>query len=93
MRGTDGRLMALGKRGDAGRCNWGRINDGFEVTAPGRVRSDASPMEVMDGAGNVMEWVEDWYLRGVCCGGGTEPESPEYGTYKVLRGGIHEFRI
>ncbi|MBK9997178.1 MAG: SUMF1/EgtB/PvdO family nonheme iron enzyme [Nitrospira sp.] len=41
------------------------MDDGFEVAAPvGRVKSDASPYGVMDGAGNVMEWVNDWYLEG-----------------------------
>lgn len=88
MRGTDGRLWPWGNVEMPGGANWGRINDGFEVTAPvGRVRSDASPYGVMDGAGNVMEWVEDWYLEGAYAAAAERnPESPEYGTYKVLRG-------
>ena len=88
MRGTDGRLWPWGNVEMPGGANWARINDGFEVAAPvGKVRSDASPYGVMDGAGNVMEWVEDWYLEGAYeAASDRNPESPEYGTYKVLRG-------
>ncbi len=88
MRGTDGRLWPWGNVEMPGGANWARINDGFEVAAPvGKVRSDASSYGVMDGAGNVMEWVEDWYLEGAYeAASDRNPESPEYGTYKVLRG-------
>jgi len=88
MRGPDGRLWPWGNVEMPGGANWARIDDGFEVAAPvGRVRSDASPYGVMDGAGNVMEWVEDWYLEGAYAAASERnPESPEYGTYKVLRG-------
>ena len=65
MRGPDGRLWPWGNVEIPGGANWARVDDGFEVAAPvGRVRSDASPYGVMDGAGNVMEWVADWYLEG-----------------------------
>ena len=47
-----------------------------------------SPYGVMDGAGNVMEWVDDWYQENAYRGSlDRNPASPEYGTYKVLRGG------
>ncbi len=88
MRGADGRLWPWGNVEMPGGANWARIDDGFDVAAPvGRVRSDASPYGVMDGAGNVMEWVEDWYLEGAYAAAeDRNPQSPEYGTYKVLRG-------
>lgn len=91
MRGTDGRLWPWGNVEMPGGANWARINDGFEVAAPvGRVRSDASPYGVMDGAGNVMEWVDDWYLEDAyAAASDRNPDSPEYGTYKVLRGAAY----
>jgi formylglycine-generating enzyme required for sulfatase activity len=91
MRGTDGRLWPWGNVEMPGGANWARIDDGFEVAAPvGRVRSDASPYGVMDGAGNVMEWVDDWYLEGAyAAASDRNPEGPEYGTYKVLRGAAY----
>ena len=89
MRGTDGRLWPWGNVEIQDGANWARVDDGFEVAAPvGQVRSDVSPYGVMDGAGNVMEWVDDWYQENAYAGSlERNPASPEYGTYKVLRGG------
>ena len=57
-------------------------------------KSDASPYGVMDGAGNVMEWVNDWYLEGAYAAASERnPESPEYGTYKVLRGAAYTLSL
>jgi len=88
MRGTDGRLWPWGNIEIPDGANWARVDDGFDVAAPvGRVKSDASPYGVMDGAGNVMEWVEDWYLESAYTEAPERnPPSPEYGIYKVLRG-------
>jgi sulfatase modifying factor 1 len=88
MRGTDGRLWPWGNVEILDGANWARVDDGFEVAAPvGRVRSDESPYGVRDGAGNVMEWVEDWYQENSYAESpDRNPPSPEYGTYKVLRG-------
>lgn len=91
MRGTDGRLWPWGNVEIHDGANWARVDDGFEVAAPvGRVRSDESPYGVMDGAGNVMEWVEDWYQENAYAESqDRNPSSPEYGTYKVLRGAAY----
>jgi sulfatase modifying factor 1 len=91
MRGTDGRLWPWGNVEIQDGANWARVDDGFEVAAPvGRVRSDESPYGVMDGAGNVMEWVEDWYQENAYAESpDRNPQSPEYGTYKVLRGAAY----
>jgi formylglycine-generating enzyme required for sulfatase activity len=91
MRGTDGRLWPWGNIEVPNGANWARVDDGFEVAAPvGHVRSDASPYGVMDGAGNVMEWVEDWYLESAYSEApDRNPVGPEYGTYKVLRGAAY----
>jgi len=64
-------------------------NDGYTETAPvGSYPSGASPYGALDMAGNVWEWVADWY------GGeyydtstASNPTGPATGTYRVLRGG------
>jgi len=89
MRGTDGRLWPWGTVEQPSGANWARINDGYEATAPvGTFKLDASPYGVMDGAGNVMEWVEDWYAEAYYRESPERnPPSPEHGVYRVLRGG------
>src|SRR5437016_13846634 len=64
MRGTDGRLWRWGNVPDLNAANWARVDDGFEATAPvGSLKHDVSPYGIVDGAGNVMEWVADWYAE------------------------------
>lgn len=89
MRGTDGRLWPWGNVEQPNGANWARVQDGHDVTASvGTVLTDKSPYGVMDGAGNVMEWVADWYAESYF-GEAPEqnPQSPESGTFRVLRGG------
>jgi len=89
MRGDDGRLWPWGNEEQANGANWARVNDGHEVSASvGSFGSDKSPYGVMDGAGNVMEWVGDWYQETYFKDSPEHnPPSPEHGTYRVLRGG------
>ncbi|MBA5867692.1 MAG: SUMF1/EgtB/PvdO family nonheme iron enzyme [Nitrospira sp. CR1.3] len=89
MRGIDGRLWPWGNQEQPNGANWARVNDGYEVSARvGSFQSDKSPYGVMDGAGNVMEWVGDWYDEAYYKDSPDHnPPSPEYGTYRVLRGG------
>lgn len=89
MRGTDGRLWPWGDVEQPNGANWARVQDGYDVAAPvGAVLTDASPYGVMDGAGNVMEWVGDWYAETYFKDAPEQnPQSPEYGTYRALRGG------
>jgi len=89
MRGTDGRLWPWGNQEKPNGANWARVQDGHEVTAPvGSFQTDQSPYGVMDGAGNVMEWVQDWYGETYYKDAPERnPPSPEYGTYRVMRGG------
>jgi formylglycine-generating enzyme required for sulfatase activity len=79
-------------RGPGGnRYAWGNEYDekkgniGTHATAPvGSYKEDKSPYGVYDMAGNVMEWVDDWYGP---YPGNTIP-SKDYGEhYRVLRGG------
>jgi len=89
MRGSDGRLWPWGNREQANGANWARVQDGHEVSAVvGTFQTDKSPYGVMDGAGNVMEWVADWYQEMYYKDSPDQnPPSPEFGTYRVLRGG------
>lgn len=89
MRGVDGRLWPWGNQPDPLASNWGSAKDGFEATAPvGFFTRDVSTFGVADGAGNVMEWVADWYgeeaYRDAAV---TNPKGPDHGVYRVLRGG------
>jgi formylglycine-generating enzyme len=89
MRGADGRLWPWGNNERPDGANWARVQDGYEVSARvGTFATDKSPYGVMDGAGNVIEWVADWYKETYYKDSPElNPQSPEYGTYRVLRGG------
>jgi len=89
MRGTDGRLWPWGNEEQPNGANWARVQDGYDVAAPvGAVLTDKSPYGVMDGAGNVMEWVADWYAESYFSEAlEPNPQGPEFGTFRVLRGG------
>lgn len=99
-RGTDGRIYPWGNQFDGGRlnfcdrnCNYPHaekgINDDWMYSAPvGNYPEGASPYDVLDLAGNVSEWVFDWYLRDYYAGSPERnPTGPESGTYHVVRGG------
>ena len=89
MRGTDGRLWPWGNQEKPNGANWARVQDGHEVSARvGSFSTDKSPYGVMDGAGNVMEWVADWYQEAYYKEApDKDPPSPEFGTFRVMRGG------
>ena len=91
MRGADGRLWPWGDKEQPDGANWARVQDGHEASARiGTFQSDKSPYGVMDGAGNVMEWVADWYGETYYKSSPDQnPPSPEFGTYRVLRGGSY----
>jgi formylglycine-generating enzyme required for sulfatase activity len=89
MRGPDARLWPWGNVMDPLAANWAIAKDGYDVTAPaGSFKRDVSPFGVADGAGNVMEWVADWYSENIYDAPvDHNPKGPEFGTFKVLRGG------
>lgn len=93
MRGTDGRLWPWGNELDLTAANWGN-QDGYPVAAPvGTFQRDVSPFGVVDGAGNVMEWVADWYEeRAYHLPHPRNPAGPEHGVYRVMRGGVYTTR-
>ena len=65
------------------------VNDGYGDTAPvGSSPDGRSPIGLYDMAGNVMEWVDDWYdPRAYASMTDTNPRGPLEGEFKVLRGG------
>ena len=59
-----------------------------DTTQVGSYPSGASPYGVLDMAGNVWEWVNDWYQADYySVSPASNPPGPDSGSYKALRGG------
>jgi len=58
-------------------------------TQPAAVAATTSSLGVLHTAGNVWEWTTDWYHREGTTGDARDPQGPEAGTWKVLRGGSY----
>jgi formylglycine-generating enzyme len=89
-RGTDGREYPWGKDWDSTKCQCSKSTGGDSGgTAPvGSYPGGASPDGVLDMAGNVWEWCEDWYQEDwYSKAAKSDPPGPEGGEYRVLRGG------
>ena len=71
-RGTEGREYPWGNKFDAAKCNTADSQIGA-TTPVGKYRNGASPYGCLDMAGNVWEWMDDWY--------------DDREEYRVLRGG------
>ncbi len=98
-RGTDARLYPWGNAVDGNRANfcdrncaydWAGVDydDGYADTAPvGSYSEGISPYGAYDMAGNVWEWVSDWYDADYYAGSPSEnPAGPGSGEYRVVRG-------
>ena len=100
-RGTDGREYPWGNSApDGSKLNYCDVNcelgwkdssvdDGYTDTAPvGRYETGKSPYGAYDMAGNVWEWVADWYDADYYSKApGRNPQGPDSGEKRVLRGG------
>jgi formylglycine-generating enzyme required for sulfatase activity len=85
-RGTDGWTYPWGEGID---CDHAQYNECGGQTVPvGSKPRGKSPYGVLDMAGNVFEWVADWYDPGYYRESAKRnPLGPDSGEYRVLRGG------
>jgi iron(II)-dependent oxidoreductase len=86
-RGTDGRKYPWGDQWDPSRANSAESKLG-KTTPVGSYPSGASPYGALDMAGNVWQWVADWYDASYYQRSpARNPTGPESGQDRVLRGG------
>ena len=88
-RGTDGRSFPMGDTVNKESANYaGFVGD---TTRVGAYPSGSSPYGVLDMAGNVWEWVNDWYGQDFYSRSSSRnPTGPISGRFRVLRGGSWE---
>ena len=80
-----GRCGADLRAGELLRYNGYCVGD---TSAVGSYPAGASPYGALDMAGNVWEWVNDWYDGSYYSSSpGSNPPGPATGSYRVLRGG------
>jgi len=101
-RGTDNRYYPWGNVFDGELTNFcdsscskyysnHNYDDGYDNIAPvGSYPNGASPYGVLDMAGNVGEWVNDWYDKDYYVNSPKEnPLGPSSGSSRVIRGGLY----
>ena len=88
-RGPNGRQYPWGNASPKGRATYQKKWLGaFTMTPVGTYPHGVSMYGVHDMAGNVWEWVDDWYHRNYYARGSKiEPKGPASGDFKVVRGG------
>jgi formylglycine-generating enzyme required for sulfatase activity len=86
-RGTDGRKYPWGNEFDSYKCN--TLESGIgDTTEVGSFPDGASPYGAYGMAGNVLEWVADWYDTDYYSKAPERnPEGPDSGVVRVLHGG------
>ena len=90
-RGTDGRLYPWGNDPPTPlHANYGKtgLNNHGALVPVGTLENGKSPYDIYDMAGNVWEWVSDWYDHDYYKNSPSQnPTGPPMGGYKVIRGG------
>jgi formylglycine-generating enzyme required for sulfatase activity len=90
-RGTDERTYPWGN-GDPNKDLLNYNSNVGDTTAVGSYPSGTSPYGALDMAGNVWEWVNDWYDENYYANSSSSnPQGPSSGQYRVLRGGIWRY--
>lgn len=86
-RSTDGRLYPWGDTPpDSRKANFNNLVG--DTTRVGAYPAGASSFGVLDMAGNVAEWVADWYGEGYYASSPYKnPLGPKSGEFRILRGG------
>ncbi len=93
-RGTDARTYPWGDSSPGtNKANYDKSGDGYNYTSPvGNYNSGASPYGLMDMAGNVWEWCNDWYGSDYYSKSPKRnPKGPSSGSNRVLCGGSWYF--
>jgi len=90
-RGTDGRIYPWGNQ--TPNTTLVNFNENVgDTTEVGNYPSGASPYGALDMAGNVWQWVADWYGDNYYQNSPERnPTGPGSGSYRVLRGGAFYF--
>lgn len=86
-RGTDGRIYPWGDSAAPEAANFGKRHSG--PLPGGNFALDKSPYGVMDMAGNVAEWVNDYFGPGYYADSpARNPKGPRRGNHRSVRGGF-----
>jgi formylglycine-generating enzyme required for sulfatase activity len=85
-RGTDGRIYPWGNKWDGFKANTDESGPGKTTDDVGSYPTGASPYGALDMAGNVWEWVADWYGQ-YNSGRQVNPTGPSSRQNRVQRGG------
>jgi formylglycine-generating enzyme required for sulfatase activity len=97
-RGISGRRYPWGNVYNPSLANHGRLaldthdsGDGFLELAPvGSYADGGTPDKIVDLAGNVEEWVGDWYAPEYPKASAANPRGPDTGEERVTRGGSYQ---
>jgi len=91
-KGVDNRIYPWGNEPpDSSRANFGRccfVMKGLVFNDVGTLKAGKTPNDIFDLAGNVAEWVSDWYDKNYYkVSPSRNPKGPDKAKYHTIRGG------